>query len=385
MLARCPGAGVRPTLHRGAGSVSRPRTVLARADPRVTQGREYREDDGTISTPGSAVGGGEPGAPTDPTMYAGEAPPPRKDNMSKEMKARLRNEYVGMGGSSNKAAMATLAARRPVVFAASMSEVEAPPAEASTSAPASGKSKWVINESELLSSTNYHRAWTYGPMAIMGATFAHSVATADGLGDYASIVVALVAAYVLSDLGTGIYHWSVDNYGDGTTPLVGRQIAAFQGHHQRPWTITQREFANNLHQVFRPFAYPAAFFLVLSPFTPVWCDAFFSSFLFLVCMSQQFHAWAHMKKSQLPGVVVALQDAGVLVSRKAHGAHHRSPFEGNYCIVSGLWNEALDGSGFYRGLEGAVKAVTGVEPRCWHEPEYEMYEEEAGRDATASF
>lgn len=37
--------------------------------------------------------------------------------------------------------------------------------------------------------------------------------------------------------------------GDANTPVLGKQIAAFQGHHQRPWTITQREFANNVHQV----------------------------------------------------------------------------------------------------------------------------------------
>ncbi len=52
-----------------------------------------------------------------------------------------------------------------------------------------------------------------------------------------------------ADFGTGVYHWSVDNYGSGATPIVGDQIAAFQGHHQRPWTITQRQFANNLHKV----------------------------------------------------------------------------------------------------------------------------------------
>ena len=32
----------------------------------------------------------------------------------------------------------------------------------------------------------------------------------------------------------------------------------------------------------------------------------------------------------------------MLVSRRAHGAHHRAPFEGNYCIVSGIWNPVLD-------------------------------------------
>lgn len=52
-----------------------------------------------------------------------------------------------------------------------------------------------------------------------------------------------------ADFLTGVYHWGVDNYGDGNTPIVGDQIAAFQGHHQRPWTITEREFCNNVHKV----------------------------------------------------------------------------------------------------------------------------------------
>jgi hypothetical protein len=76
-------------------------------------------------------------------------------------------------------------------------------------------------------------------------------------------------------------------------------------------------------------------------------------------MSQQFHAWSHMKKSELPAVVVALQDAGVLIGRAAHGAHHRPNFEGNYCIVSGLWNQPLDSSGFFRC---APRGVGGASP-----------------------
>lgn len=73
-----------------------------------------------------------------------------------------------------------------------------------------------------------------------------------------------------------------------------------------------------------------------------------------------------------------VQEAGLLISRKAHGAHHKAPFEGNYCIVSGFWNGALDqqGSdqGFFRKLERFVAAKTGVEPRCWYEPKYEIEE-----------
>lgn len=103
-------------------------------------------------------------------------------------------------------------------------------------------------------------------------------------------------------------------------------------------------------QVFKPAVAPAALFLALglSGRIPVWAEAFFSSFIFLVCMSQQFHAWSHMKKSELHPAVVALQEAGLLIGRKAHGAHHRAPFEGNYCIVSGWWNDMLDSSQFFR-------------------------------------
>lgn len=58
-----------------------------------------------------------------------------------------------------------------------------------------------------------------------------------------------------------------------------------------------------------------------------------------------------------------------------------SSAQGNYCIVSGIWNDPLDqngsDSGVFRRLERAVHAATGVEPRCWHEPSYEWESMEA--------
>ena len=72
-----------------------------------------------------------------------------------------------------------------------------------------------------------------------------------------------------------------------------------------------------------------------------------------------------MKKSELPELVLAAQDAGLLVSRRDHGQHHKAPFEGHYCIVSGYWNSILDESGLFRKLEQAIFKQTGVAPRCW--------------------
>lgn len=62
-------------------------------------------------------------------------------------------------------------------------------------------------------------------------------------------------------------------------------------------------------QVFKPSIPFSLAWLVASSalhFAPV-ANCFISVFVFLVCMSQQFHAWGHMKKSELPAAVVSLQ------------------------------------------------------------------------------
>lgn len=65
-------------------------------------------------------------------------------------------------------------------------------------------------------------------------------------------------------------------------------------------------------QVFQPATVPAALTLAVGPWLPLSLHAFLPSFIFLVCMSQQFHAWSHMKKSELHPVVVALQVCRVI-------------------------------------------------------------------------
>ena len=238
--------------------------------------------------------------------------------------------------------------------------------------------KIVLESEEELKSTWEHRAWVGGSTLLMTATFFNGLSHADGLVDYFSLGFGTAMAYLLADLGTGIYHWGVDNYGDGNTPVFGGQIAAFQGHHQRPWTITEREFCNNVHKVFAPATPVAGVMWIGSCLHPGTWSVVASTFLFLACMSQQFHAWSHMKKSELPLLVDMAQEAGLLISRKDHGAHHKAPFDGNYCIVSGIWNPILDQGGdeksVFRALENFIFAVWSVEPRCWHPPDSQWCE-----------
>ena len=229
----------------------------------------------------------------------------------------------------------------------------------------------MIQDPAAFVSTDYHRLVTTGLFASCAALVARGGVGIEMAGDggdpaaWASLVGSGLLAYWLSDLGTGVFHWSVDNYGSKATPVMGGIIDAFQGHHKYPWTITKREFCNNVHKVCKApmaFTVPA---LVL----PMGGGAsvFLGVFSACVVLSQQFHAWSHCKRSELPAAVLALQEAGLMVSRKEHGRHHKPPFESNYCIVSGWWNPYLDGSGFYTALEKAVFERTGVAPRCWNE------------------
>lgn len=78
---------------------------------------------------------------------------------------------------------------------------------------ARGGSKWVIDEKEVLHSTFEHRAWTYGCMALLAGSLAEAAAHVHDVQDAAVVGGAVFAAYVLSDLGTAVFHHAVDNYG----------------------------------------------------------------------------------------------------------------------------------------------------------------------------
>ncbi|MCO5575241.1 hypothetical protein L7F22_029040 [Adiantum nelumboides] len=220
-------------------------------------------------------------------------------------------------------------------------------------------------EDTALDSTWGHRAWVAtGSLAMVGM-MVKAMEGAGTVGETVGVVVAAVGAYIAADLATGIYHWGVDNYGDARTPIFGPQIDAFQGHHKRPWTIAKRQFANNIHALARPATFSLAPFLLLP--CPAYVDSFLAVFLSCVVYSQQFHAWAHTKKKDVPTLVTLLQDSGLLVSRKMHGSHHRPPYNVNYCIVSGLWNPLLDRTSFFSTLEKLIFSTFHVRPRSWAE------------------
>lgn len=176
-------------------------------------------------------------------------------------------------------------------------------------------------------------------------------------------LVLTLASWVVADFGSGVLHWSVDNYGNGRTPIMGGIIAAFQGHHSAPWTIAQRGFCNNVYKLCIPFGpLPMLIIRVLAgPFTTF----FVTLFCVFEILSQEFHKWSHQLKSEVPRWVNWLQKMGLTIARKPHAQHHLAPFEGNYCIISGICNKVLDQTGFFRRLEHLIYQWNGVESNAW--------------------
>jgi ubiquitin-conjugating enzyme E2 variant len=170
-----------------------------------------------------------------------------------------------------------------------------------------------------------------------------------------SIALVIVLSIVLGDLATGIFHWSVDNYGTIKTPIFGSVCASFQGHHDTPWTITFRSFANNVYKICYGSIPALLLLLALHP-APAY-QLFFTLFINWWVISQELHKFSHMKNP--PALIASLQNLRIILSRKEHGLHHSAPFEGHYCILTGICNPLLDKTNFFRYLEMIVYRVSG--------------------------
>ena len=75
--------------------------------------------------------------------------------------------------------------------------------------------------------------------------------------------------------------------------------------------------------------------------------------------------WSHMPKAKTPSFANKIMKLGLTIDRSPHALHHTAPYEGNYCIVSGLCNKLLDSSGFFRKMEHMIYKINGIESNSW--------------------
>ena len=265
-------------------------------------------------------------------------------------------------------ALPTAPPRIPTVMLIALSPP--PPAAPPPAAPpAAAKSTYFqpLQPGDQLESTPGMRricAAAAGGIGLMTAKLAFIMCTVPAVSP-PLVGLAALAGFEFADFGSGVYHWSMDNYGNRDTPIWGKQIEAFQGHHERPWTICHRPTANNLHM---PATAALPFMALYLLFVNGACALAFGTvtLVFAIC-AQELHKWAHTMAKDSAPLPEAMQRAGLTVTRKAHLWHHKAPYDCNYCIVSGHCNPFLDRVGFFPALERLVYSINGVKPRCWTE------------------
>lgn len=100
-----------------------------------------------------------------------------------------------------------------------------------------GKVSQLVVEGDSLETTNWQRAVVWGTFlghaGFLTTAFAEMLQVNQGNVGLTLIqsVLLMLSSWILADFGSGVLHWSVDNYGNGRTPIMGGIIAAFQGHH----------------------------------------------------------------------------------------------------------------------------------------------------------
>jgi ubiquitin-conjugating enzyme E2 variant len=190
------------------------------------------------------------------------------------------------------------------------------------------------------------------------------------------VPVAFAAGVLLADFGSGLVPWGADTWGRDDLPVIGpRLLVPFRVHHINPDDFLRRSFTDTNGDVALIAAAPILS-LVLMPLDDVW-QRVTAVGGFGLCaagvLTNQIHQWAHMASP--PRLVRLLQDAGVLLGRAEHAAHHDRPYDAHYCITTGWCNRPLERIGFFRGLERLITRLTGARPR--HDDE--RYDERYGR------
>ncbi|KAL6538386.1 hypothetical protein OROGR_012374 [Orobanche gracilis] len=228
------------------------------------------------------------------------------------------------------------------------------------------KTGTVIKDENWYKATWAHRAWFATGCTTVLISLVKSLILLSTPRTWLEFTFAVLLAYLLSDLVSGIYHWAVDNYGSAQTPIFGSQIESFRAHHQHPSEITKCETAGIVYTL------AAVTTAAVTPFNAFSDDPVLLGFVgvFAGCsmFSIKFHAWAHLPRKKLPPLAAALQDAGILIRMPQHMPHHRPPYNSTYCTVSGFWNRVLNESKAFAGLEAMLFYLTGVRPRSWSEP-----------------
>ena len=173
------------------------------------------------------------------------------------------------------------------------------------------------------------------------------------------LLAQIVVCIALADILSGVFHWAEDRYGQEDWPLIGQSVIAPNLlHHSKPRAFLANSWYRSADLQLLAALWSSAVLLVVG-----WLTWRVVLVLALVVNANELHKWAHRTKVENGKLITFLQENHVIISRAAHGRHHGGQRDSHYCSLTSWVNPLLDGLNVWRGLEGLIKATTGVGPR----------------------
>lgn len=172
-------------------------------------------------------------------------------------------------------------------------------------------------------------------------------------------MITVFLCIIVADFLTGFIHWWEDSYGTPDWPWIGREVIEPNIlHHEHPnWIGTMSSLIGRNYQT----VVPAAIVAALAALWLGWAAWPVALTLLLASLGNEVHTWNHRHNNN--AAIRFLQDAGLIQSRVQHGKHHKPPYESYYCTLTNFTNAVLEAVNFWRALEWAIAAVTGIKTR----------------------
>ena len=177
---------------------------------------------------------------------------------------------------------------------------------------------------------------------------------ASGALDLLTLLASGVAGWLLADLLSGLVHWAGDTLGSEHTPVLGPSfIAPFREHHDDPQAMVAHgtvELVGSTALLALPSLVPVTHLVAFEGRGPLRLalGGVLLATLLGVVVTNLVHRWAHMDRP--PAVAALLQRTGLILTPARHERHHTAPFDGWFCISSGLLDGLLMRIGLWERL-----------------------------------
>ena len=165
------------------------------------------------------------------------------------------------------------------------------------------------------------------------------------------IVLKIIVLFLLADFITGVFHFSLDQYGIINGRFMKNSVNFLLIHHKEPRKIITQTYWEITGGVYK------ISILIFG------CSLLFGFswelllFLLLCSNGNMIHKWSHQKKEESSLIIQKLQHYKIIQGPDHHKKHHRGSFNINYCVMGTITNHFLHKIYFWEFVVKTLKII----------------------------